>query len=133
MINSYQELAKGNPYARATSVPGANVAPLRVSKMEPQAVNGKVGQSSAMDKKSRHPANSPPTAAMQGYESEHSNKQSTLEVPLKYQYSPSDYSSSDYWTDASCDDSDYDAPPDKAPLTAAMTTWSLVCDEGNVI
>lgn len=58
--------------------------------------------------------------------------ESTVEVPLKYQYSASDYSSSDYWTDASCEDAEWEAPAPKAP-SPAMTTWSLVCDEGNGI
>lgn len=97
MVGSYQGLAQGNPYSRATPVPEAQVAPLRVSRAASRAAT---------------------------------TNESTVEVPLKYQYSASDYSSSDYWTDASCEDAELEAPASKAP-SLAMTTWSLVCDEGN--
>lgn len=97
MVGSYQGLAQGNPYSRATPVPEAQVAPLRVSRAASKAATA---------------------------------NESTVEVPLKYQYSASDYSGSDYWTDASCEDTELEAPALKAP-SPAMTTWSLVCDEGN--
>lgn len=97
MVHSYQKLAHGNPYSRATPIPEAKVAPLRVSKAACEV---------------------------------RSSRERSVEVPLKYQFSASDYSSSDYWTDASCEESDCDAPARQAS-SAAITTWSLVCKEGN--
>lgn len=58
--------------------------------------------------------------------------ETSVEVPVKYQYSASDYSSSDYWTDASCEGGEMDARAPTAP-SPATTTWSLVCDKGNGI
>ncbi|KAJ5578771.1 uncharacterized protein N7459_007735 [Penicillium hispanicum] len=54
----------------------------------------------------------------------------TVVVPLVYEYSDSDYFTSD-WTDDSCDEADSQAFAAR-PLPAA-TTWSLLCDQGNVI
>lgn len=97
MVQSYRGLARGNPYSQRTPIPGAKVAPLRVSN------SARAGTS----------------------------REGSAEVPLKYQDSESDYSSSDYWTDASCEDSEREV---SAPKTSsAMTTWSLVCGEGNCI
>lgn len=57
------------------------------------------------------------------------SREGSVEVPLKYQYSTSDYSSSDYWTDVSCEDSECQVSGPKTP-SSAMTTWSMVCGEG---
>ncbi|KAJ5625255.1 hypothetical protein N7510_001564 [Penicillium lagena] len=56
----------------------------------------------------------------------------SAEVPLVYQYSPSEYSDSD-WTDAPCEDEGYQPARRQWGPSPATTTWSLVCDEGNVI
>lgn len=64
--------------------------------------------------------------------SQHHQSTGSAEVPLVYQYSPSEYSDSD-WTDAPCEDEGYRPPRRQWGPSPATTTWSLVCDEGNVI
>lgn len=54
----------------------------------------------------------------------------TVVVPLIYEYSDSEYFTSD-WTDDSCDEADSQAFA--ARPSPAATTWSLLCDQGNVI
>ncbi|KAJ5819036.1 hypothetical protein N7474_004627 [Penicillium riverlandense] len=63
---------------------------------------------------------------------QHHQSTGSVEVPLVYQYSPSEYSDSD-WTDVPCEDEGYQPPRRQWDPSPAMTTWSLVCDEGNVI
>jgi hypothetical protein len=63
---------------------------------------------------------------------QHHQSMGSAEVPLVYQYSPSEYSDSD-WTDVPCEDESYQPPRPQWDPSPAMTTWSLVCDEGNVI
>ncbi|KAJ5205047.1 uncharacterized protein N7498_005926 [Penicillium cinerascens] len=117
MVKTCRQIANETSYSRATSVPEARVAPLRISKVE-----------SRFEEQS----------------------QTRTKVPQRYDYheherSVSHYSSSDYWTDASLDSDDDDAAPEIQPHPrsqsfasrkqpeAAMTTWSLVCGQGNMI
>lgn len=117
MVKTCRQLANETPYSRATPVPEARVAPLRVSKVE-----------SRFEEQSHTRTKVP-----QGYDYH------------QHEDSVSDYPSSEYWTDASLDwDDDAPAPeiqphPQSQSLAsrnqpeAAMTTWSLVCGQGNMI
>jgi hypothetical protein len=119
MVRTCRQIANDNPYYRPTPVPEARVEPLRISKVE-----------SRSEEQSRMSMADP-----WHYESQE-NGNSFL-----------DYSSSGYWTDASLASDDEGPAPESQvqfqPLPqglslgnqpeAAMTTWSLMCDQGNVI
>lgn len=117
MIKTCRQIANETPYSRATPVPEARVAPLRISKVESRFEEQSHSRTKVPQRYDYH----------------------------KHENSVSDYSSSGYWTDASLD-SDDDAPaheiqphPQSQSLTsrnqseAARTTWSLVCGQGNMI
>ncbi|KAJ5167523.1 uncharacterized protein N7482_006304 [Penicillium canariense] len=100
-MTMYQKLAEDNPYSRATPVPEAMVDPLGIH------------------------------STGQAFDGDGVQQQDEMEVPFIYQYSPSDYSSSD-WTDDECEDWDGKPSTTTGPSPAG-TTWSLLCEHHNFI
>lgn len=136
VLGLYNGLAKHNPYSRSSVVSEGEVlessaspwvSKERMRELSYAAVNGTMDESMRREM-SRVLTSSPLPSHFHGFEDRHS----TVDVPVVYQYSASDYASE--WTDDECEQSgsDYDAPTIKSP-SPADTTWSLVCNEDNWI
>ncbi|KAJ5146713.1 hypothetical protein N7526_000065 [Penicillium atrosanguineum] len=122
MIRTCREIATDNPYSRATPVPGARVEPLRVSRVDSR--HEQLSMSMSM-------RNSP-----------------TYKPYVNENSSFLNYSSSDYWTDATLDSEEENLastfksqpPPQPQPRDPVlqgqprvMTTWGMMVDQSNMI
>ena len=150
LIDLYQGLGRGNPYAHDTLASEQMVAPAETRKesrhfkgsnsalprtkegdMPYRVINGAVHRNSELSRE-LHGSISRPHQPGQGEENKQIRKGS-IKVPLMYRCSPLEYDGSG-WTDYDTEYSD-DTNDDLAdePRSSAMTTWSLVCDQHNFI
>lgn len=143
VIGMYRDLAVTNPYSddsvhsRATTqenLARPQTYQERMRELSYAAVNGTLDGNEGMRREMREILTSSPLPpALQQFDNERAMA-SAVDVPLVYQYSPSEYSSGE-WTDDDVEDWDLDDEPANASTSPSSvgTTWSDICEKNNFI
>ncbi|KAJ5114295.1 hypothetical protein NUU61_000054 [Penicillium alfredii] len=114
----YQRIGKGSPYSSDTFV--RQPSSVHQHRMTQDRIRGY-----------HQFVSSPLSPELQECEDPSLKEMEAAEILLEYALSSSGESNSE-WTDEECEDWAFEGPVRKDP-SPAVTTWSLVCDHGNVI
>ncbi|KAJ5162097.1 hypothetical protein N7492_007489 [Penicillium capsulatum] len=136
VLDLYGGDENGNPYSPKIDDLEAEMQDLsvdpqiskkRMRELSYAAVNGTLDEGTRKEM-SQVLASSPLPPHLRGF----GGQIESVDVPVVYQYSASDYGSE--WTDDECEQSgsDYETPIRKSP-SPGDTTWSLVCNQNNWI
>jgi hypothetical protein len=140
LMEMYRSIGEKKPFSRDSLVPSAMVAPLDLGAKNDKTTNELAEMSDNYDRLSLMPNKPPHPVPGPGSTSNRSSRV----VPVKFQYSPSDYSRTDYhvdsnsdWMDDECTDWDGN-DEDSSSIevqgkSGTGTTWDLMVDHHNVV
>lgn len=145
LVDMYKAMGEKSPFSRGTPVPSAMVEPLNVGEKKKDKKAEGTAVSVDKDVRTRFTSITFPSKIPLP---KRDVSRSSRDIPVKYQYAPSDYSTSDYpmdsssdWMDDECTDSDGEfaetsnlQPGQISEVwTTTGTTWDLLSEHHNMI